>query len=138
MGHRAGSPWPDRRTRASSLLSAVEHDRHVMDAVHEATADALDLSRELPARAAAKELLEKHARLESGEIRPEAEVLSKAERDVRLDPARDVEVVRGLSPHRLVAVRRGVEEHHGVAVTDLLAVQLDVFGRVAEEETDRR
>src|SRR5262249_43977278 len=102
-------------------------------AVHE-----LDLAGALPERTPGEELLEEHTRLETSEVRAQAEVLPEAQGDVRLDGAREVEPIGVLTPDRLVAIGRGVEHHHRIAGPDRPAVHLGVPGGAAEEVADRR
>src|SRR5215207_8195521 len=86
-----GAPCSTAR-QARTELGGVERERQVRQAAHVAGVRALHRLAQLIGRKAREQLLERDARLESGQRRPDAEVDAEPQADVPLDVSVDVEV----------------------------------------------
>ena len=80
------------------------------------TPQSSDVSDEFDRRVGAKQHLEHHARLQSGQLRTEASVLARTEGDVRVGITGDVEGFGVRSEDLLVAVGRAVEHDDDVVL----------------------
>ena len=81
-------------------------------------------------------MAEDHLDLDARQVRADAEVLTEAEREVRVRAAIDAERERVVE-HVLVAVRRREVQRHLLAGADLHPADLAVLGRDAREVADR-
>src|SRR5829696_5568632 len=99
-----GAPCSTAR-QARTRLRGVERERQVGEPAHVAGVRALHGLSQLVGREALEQLLERDARLEPRQCRPDAEVDAEPEPHVPLDVAVDVEVL-GVVEFAFVVVRR--------------------------------
>src|SRR5215207_10892123 len=102
----------------SLLIFEFDADRHVLDAVDEVRAEALDRAGDLEAGQPRDQLLEHHADLQPRQVRTETDVgPPAAERHVRVRVAADVEAL-GVREDLLVVVGRYEPHDDLVALPD--------------------